>query len=297
MTGAPSPSPTDPVLDLLRCPHCDHPFVAVPGGVRCPSGHGFDRARPGHLNLLGRAAPRHADTAAMVAARDRFLTAGHYAGIADATAEVAGTGLAAADPATAGRTLLEVGSGTGYHLARLLDALGGRGIGVDISAAAARRTARRHPRLGAVVADGWGRLPLAPGAFDLILSVFAPRNRAEFARLLRPAGVIVTVTPQPDHLIELREELQLLDVDPEKPERLRHRLAPDFEPAHTRDHRRHLVLGSDSVLDVVAMGPNAFHQEPAELARRVVCLGPRVEVTVAVTVSLFRRARPPAVPT
>ena len=51
---------------------------------RCAAGHSFDIARQGYVNLLRRAAPENADTPEMLAARDRFLVAGHYAPIAAA---------------------------------------------------------------------------------------------------------------------------------------------------------------------------------------------------------------------
>ena len=36
-------------------------------------------------------------------------------------------------------------------------------------------------------------------------SVFAPRRPSELARVLRPSGVVVVVSPGDDHLAELRE--------------------------------------------------------------------------------------------
>jgi 23S rRNA (guanine745-N1)-methyltransferase len=46
-------------------------------------------------------------------------------------------------------------------------------------------------------------LPLADACADLMLDIFAPRNGAEFHRVLRPGGALLVVTPHPDHLAEL----------------------------------------------------------------------------------------------
>ena len=47
--------------------------------MRCASGHGFDVARQGYVNLLSGKASVDGDSADMVAARAAVLDAGHYA--------------------------------------------------------------------------------------------------------------------------------------------------------------------------------------------------------------------------
>jgi hypothetical protein len=64
----------------------------------------------------------------------------------------------------------------------------------------------------------------------LVLSVFAPRNGAELRRILSPAGRLLVVTPQRDHLGEIVRPLGLLPVDKRKEERLADTLGPYFEP-------------------------------------------------------------------
>jgi len=97
-------------IDLLTCPYCRGPLVLAPGGraVRCAEEHSFDVARQGYLNLHTGRAPKNADTTAMVAARDRFLTAGPYAPIVDRLVKLA-TALAAREAIR----LLEVGPAPG----------------------------------------------------------------------------------------------------------------------------------------------------------------------------------------
>lgn len=278
-----------PVIDLLRCPVCTGPFALVDRAARCPSGHSFDLARQGYLNLLGRAAPAHADTAEMVAARSRFLAGGHF----DPLSETLHWAVRESSPDHSIPTLdghpqiLEVGSGTGHYLARLLTDLGGRGVALDISPAASRRAAQAHPRLGAVVADVWQPLPLAAAAFDVVLAVFSPRNAAEFARVLTPAGVLVVATPLPDHLVELRDQLGLLQIEPDKDERLAGALAGAFVPTRRDECRYRLELNRAAVTDLVGMGPNAFHRSRAEVIDQLTELPDPQPVTIAVAVSAW----------
>lgn len=239
-------------LGWLACPVCGEGLARDGAALRCAAGHSFDIARQGYVNLLRRAAPENADTPEMLAARDRFLVAGHYAPIAAAVAEAC---------RGAGR-IVEVGAGTGYYLNAALDAApDAEGLATDVSPAAARRAARCHPRAAAVVADTWQRLPLPDGAVDLVLCVFAPRNPAEFARVLRPGGRAVIVVPGPGHLRELREGYGLLGVGEDKAERVRE----SFEGWGFEQERLsyRIELSTAGVADAIAMGPNAFHGLPA----------------------------------
>lgn len=242
------------VLDLLSCPHCSGPLALTDDrrGVGCTRGHRFDLARQGYLNLLAGRQPANADTAAMIGARERFLAAGPFDSIADAVVRLT----AAGGP----ERLLDAGAGTGRLLATLLDAApGSRGIALDVSTAAARRAARAHPRLGAIVADVWRRLPIADGAIDLVLSNFAPRNPPEFTRVLRPDGSLLTITPTAEHLTELRRTYGLMEIQADKTEHLIDTLTPSFDlAAHERVQAR-TRWPAELVADAIAMGPNAFH--------------------------------------
>lgn len=273
------------VADLLRCPQCD-PLAGAPlelagRALRCPAGHTFDVARQGYVNLLSRATPPHADTPAMVTARERFLGSGAYGPLRRALARRVG----------GATTLLEAGAGTGYYLAGCLDADGSgearRGLALDISPAAARRAARAHPRIGAVVADTWAGLPVRSGVVDLLLTVFAPRNPIEFARVLAPDGRLLVAVPLPEHLAELRDRLGLLDIEPDKEDRLLAGFAGLFQTSDHCDVRFPVALTPEAVADLVGMGPNAFH---ADHATRIDWRAPET-VTVQVAVRIHEFAR------
>lgn len=260
------------VRSLLACPHCGE--TLEPDGARwhCPAGHSFDVARPGYLNLCGAAEPANADTPAMLAARQRVLASGLFAGVTDALHAAAGDAV----------RLLEVGAGTAHHLAALVDrGPAAAGLAVDVSRAAARRAARAHARVGSVVADVWRRLPVPTGTLDVVLCVFAPRNPAEFARVLGPSGRLVIATPTRDHLSSLRTRYGLLDVPDDKHGELVRRLAPAFTPTGSELVRHRTAASAELVADLIGMGPNAFHGVPAATAA--------MAVEVAVRVTEFRR--------
>jgi 23S rRNA (guanine745-N1)-methyltransferase len=288
-----APPPDERAVALLSCPVCAAPLQALPDatGLVCAAGHRFDRARHGHVTLLP---PRHrppsADSAEMVADRVAFLGAGHYAGLTAALADAVSVG-DGPPPAT----LLDLGGGTGHHLAGLLDRLPEAvGVVLDSSPYAARRAARAHPRAVAVVADTWARLPILDGVLDRVLVVFAPRNGPEIARVLRPEGRLVVVTPAAHHLAELVGPLGLLRVDPDKAERLAATLEPHLRPVRAATHGSPLVLDRAAVATLVGMGPHARHVSRTALAASLAALPEPLEVTVAVDLTTY--ARSPATP-
>ncbi|MEU2349421.1 putative RNA methyltransferase [Modestobacter sp. NPDC049651] len=271
---------------LLACPVCGRQLADSGTALRCPAGHSYDRARQGHVTLLPPGGSPHAgDSAAMVADRADFLGAGRYAGI---TAALADAVVADGTPGA----LLDVGGGTGTHLAGVLDrAPDAVGVVLDVSRYAARRAARVHPRAMAVVADTWAGWPVRDRAVDRVLVVFAPRNGPETARVLAPDGRLVVVTPAADHLAGLVGELGLLHVDPDKADRLTVALEPHLRPVRRATHREVLALDHAAVRTLVGMGPHARHLAPEELADRVARLPARVDVPVAVDVSTWAPAR------
>ncbi len=172
----------------------------------------------------------------------------------------------------------------------MLDRFPGRlGLALDISKFAARRAARAHERMAAVVCDAWSVLPVADACASLILDIFAPRNAAEFRRVLRPDGALLVITPSPRHLEELIAPLGLLTVDERKPERLDQALAADFILEDRSEYEERLRLSPADAGALAAMGPSAHHVQSEELAAGLAALGEVVEVTLSVVASTYSR--------
>ncbi|MBM9467840.1 putative RNA methyltransferase [Nakamurella leprariae] len=276
------------VLPALRCPVCGG-TVRSDGGrsLVCPQAHRFDVARQGFVTLRsGRPDPGTADTAEMVAARERFLATGHYRPIADRLAAVTAQSL----PGGSGGLIVDLAGGTGSYLAVVLEALPDRhGVCLDLSRPALQRAARAHPRAAAIGADVWQPLPLADGCAAAVLSVFGPRNPAEIERVLRPDGVLVTVTPTADHLAELIGPLGMLSVDERKTERLATALAR-FDSNAGPELRQQFSLTDAEAADLTGMGPSAFHTDPDTRAARIAALPRPLTATLSVQVTVHRPA-------
>lgn len=108
-----------------------------------------------------------------------------------------------------GETMVDVGCGTGQHLARFAEAVGedGRAVGCDFSEKAVAQTQSKG--LEAHVADG-ADLPFEAASVDAIGSSFAiyyfpdlRKAMVEWQRILRPGGRMVVSGPADDTNAEL----------------------------------------------------------------------------------------------
>ena len=243
---------------MLICPICRVPLLHVPAALRCPSGHSFHVAREGYANLLAaKPGAEVGDSRPMLLARRAFLDRDHYHPLADLLVALALEHLKARDD-VASLTLLDAGCGEGYYTGRLDDALaermtcGVRGYGLDVAKAAVRLAAKRYPHVCFVGADIWQPLPIATASIDLLLNVFAPRNPAEFARAVKPGGLLLAAIPGPRHLAEL----PILAIEDHKRERVVARLAPYFALRETRTLEYEMALDAAAVRDLMAMTPH-----------------------------------------
>ena len=191
---------------VFCCPVCGAALAREVRTLRCPTGHSYDLAKEGYVNLLP-ANYRHSaspgDDREMVAARTRFLDGGWYAPLREklcALAEkVCGPDL----------VLLDAGCGEGYYTAALCETLrrhGGHTGGVDLSKAAARKAAKRCADAEIAVSSVY-RLPVPTASVDLLINCFSPLAAEEFARVLKPGGHFLYVVPGPKHLWELKSVL------------------------------------------------------------------------------------------
>ncbi|MEV7662475.1 methyltransferase domain-containing protein [Paenarthrobacter sp. NPDC089316] len=272
-------------LAALRCPVCNGAFElreGRPARLACGSGHLFDAAKQGYFNFLtGRGTVFEADTADMVAARFRFLAGGHYAGLASALAEMAADALR-----RPGALVLDAGTGTGHYLRTVIDATGAAAVGMDISKFALRRAARLNPEAANLVWDIWRPLPMADNSADVVTVVFAPRNPAEFARVLRPGGRLLVVTPGAGHLGEVAGRTGMLGIEEGKEERLAESMSGYFDQGTTHSLDLPLVLDGTELADLAYMGPAGHHLKQEKLSD-LAALEEPVSATAKFRISVF----------
>lgn len=240
----------------------------------CFSGHSYDANKRGFLNLVDRSRGILGDTREILEARQRFLALGHYSPVVDLIDSVL--------PPDA-VDIVDSGCGTGHYAAALLARRPSlRLLELDVSIDAVTLAVRATGAPG-VVADVWRPLPVRSERADAVLCVFAPRNADEFARLLRPGGRLVVVTPAPGHLEQLREGGRLIGIQADKLEHLDDTLGGRFALERREPLEYDLALNSDEIDDLAAMGPSGHHEAHPKLTSTA------TPVTVAIDVSVYSK--------
>ena len=181
------------------CPICQSPLTLNDRSYRCQQNHSFDQAKEGYVNLLPvqqKKSKAPGDNKEMVIARRAFLDKGYYQHLVDKLNHL----FAQYTPEDA--NLFDAGCGEGFYTNQL-QTQQQRVYGIDISKEAVKRAAKRYRDCHFSVAT-LSHLPFADNFFDGLLSVYAPILEQEFTRVLKDGGVLITVTPAKDHLIELK---------------------------------------------------------------------------------------------
>jgi 23S rRNA (guanine745-N1)-methyltransferase len=275
---------------MLTCPLCKEELIRVGNAFRCGRGHSYDIAREGYVNLLlanQKASASPGDTKEMAASRRAFLSKGYYAPLSDGINFLIGEDIRKS--VTLGARILDAGCGEGYYLHRLMQALphGRNGYGLDISKEAIRLAAK-YKGACFLVASIHQPLPFASASLDVVLNVFAPRSPSEFARVLRPGGMLLVVVPAEGHLAALHDALRLPRIDGGKERRAIEDLGGAFAPSHSETLRYRRVLPPEDVVHLIQMTPTFWHL--SDEAQAGMDDLPGLDIEFAFTFTVLRRA-------
>jgi len=192
---------------LYVCPVCGGVLHLHESGKNyaCQNQHSFDLAKEGYLNLLPvqyKHSKEPGDCKQMMVARREFLETGFYEPMAKAVAIM----IDAIN--VKGLRLLDMGCGEGYYSRKIVFyCKHGKQLalhGIDIAKFAIAAAAKKQPDAQFIVASS-NRLPYPDQYFDFVMRVFAPSDDGELTRVLKSSGHLLTVTPGPRHLWQLKE--------------------------------------------------------------------------------------------
>lgn len=273
-------------VEILICPLCRAALTPNGASLRCASGHSYDVARSGYVNLHRpgiKSNAKSGDSADMVQARRAFLARGYYdryvSGAAQSILRIFG-----GSP----DTLIDAACGEGHHTMILANELHPRlTVGIDASKKAADLASRAASRLGKggsirFIAGNIFGMPIADESADLVTTLFAPVAHGEALRVLRRGGLLCVCSAGREHLIELRraiyDSVRCKDTDPAVPE--------GFELASRENISYRITLDSDALSELFDMTP--FCQHAAGQRRERLCSAGG-DMTVSVDLSVFRK--------
>jgi 23S rRNA (guanine745-N1)-methyltransferase len=260
---------------------CGLPLTRRERAYVCRSGHSFDIARSGYVNLLqDRRSLEAGDSKAAVDARAALERTGVGSGVIEAVIDKV---LLLDLPL--GAVIVDLGSGSGEMLGRLSTRRQVSGIGIDLSSAAAEFSVRRFPALTWVVANADRRLPLRDNSVEVVLSIHGRRNPAECTRVLTPTGRLIVVIPAPDDLIELRAVVQGQVVERDRVEAMLVEHQTFFRLDQRVAVREQLTLEHEALLNVLR---GTYRGARFRLSERVGSIL-RLQVTLSSELCVFQK--------
>ena len=237
--------------------------------AQCDNNHQFDRAKQGYFNLL----PSHkkrskqpGDDAHMVASRTRFLSQGYYQPVVDSLLQVLHDhGLT---PETAA-TIMDAGCGEGFYTDAIDRHFAASSVcGFDIARPAVLAATRRNRAIQWLVASV-SDIPLQGEQCDVIISIFSRTDWSEFARLLKPNGIVIMLTPGQGHLLGLRQEIYDT-VRPYPEDKRLQDLPAELQVVQQLSIQHEMQLqDGQAIMDLLAMTPHYWHVKPAQKAQLV----------------------------
>lgn len=183
---------------MLECPKCKSELIKTKHCYQCVNHHSFDIAKRGYVNLLLGNHKATGDDKEMVKARTIFLSHGYYAPLKNRLIELLKDNQI--------KTLADAGCGQGFYTNAIHDALQCDTYGFDLSKYAVDEACKAHNGVFYGVCNIF-HMPLSDESCDGVLSVFAPVDMKENARVLKSGGYFIKVGPGPKHLLEMKQEL------------------------------------------------------------------------------------------
>lgn len=255
---------------LLRCPVCGRVMGIKANTLACESGHAFDIAKEGYVNLLrsGKSGDRVGDDKMSARCRRDFLNKGYYQILQDYLKSLFIQHQGA---------LLDICCGEGYYTSALAANENLQVYGFDISREMIRLAAKRGG--AACFVANLASIPVADCSFDFAVHLFAPFQEAEFSRILKDTGRLYTVVPGSHHLYGLKQKLyETPYVNDEKlPETQKLKLLSKTKIAAD------ITLSSQTDIDAVfRMTPYYFHtaQKDKEKLKCIDILETRIEFVI-----------------
>lgn len=261
------------IFETLSCPYCQAEILPAPAAerLRCADGHEFESLGKEFYSLvIKESLSKRADTAEMVKLRREFHEAGRYARLKERLADILSREARGLSEANTGGDMrvLDIGSGPGYY--GLVSAkLGMKTLAVDLSPAALKVASGLHPNITGVACDIWPVMPFKPEQFDIVLNFFAPKNPKEFARVIKPGGLLILARPAQGHMNALREALPDIKLGRQgktKKDEIAEDMTPYFESLSTEIIEEETELNAQIIEDMVMMGPGSYDTQ-VELLR------------------------------
>lgn len=249
----------------LSCPLCHQPLQIQNNSFSCSQGHCFDLSAQNYLNL----APQKKQntnlyTTELFKARRQIFEAGLYDPLLENLLSHSKASLQASNSKQP--ILLDAGCGEGFFASKLHQQINGLTVcALDLAKNAVQLATKGPvcPGFYCVIGD-LANLPLLDNSIDILLNLLSPANYQEFARVLKPGGLLIKVIPGSEYLKEVRQALQIQA--PERAERQALDLwQQHISPLQTQIHKLtyQKAVTPEQAAAFVQMSPLSFNHQPS----------------------------------
>lgn len=264
---------------ILKCPVCNKPLVKKNRSFVCDNFHTFDIAKQGYVNLLQSQSGKvktHGDSQEMLQARKNILYKGYYKDISKKISTVISK--------LKNDTVIDIGSGIGYYCDILKQDNPNINLhGIDISKDGIKEASKNNKEIQYTVGTN-NKLPYISDKADIILSVFSPINIDECLRVLKPGGTLITVSPNTNHLMELKELVYKEII--EKDYQVNELIHQSLEKVSKIDVINNITIKDNDLYDLFMMTPHFFKtsRESKEHIKDI----KNFDVTIDVVISIYK---------
>lgn len=256
------------------------------GGLSCPAGHQFDRAKEGYWNLLqpqDKRSKNPGDSDAAVLARHRWLKRGNADGLINSMEPWIESTKTETKRST---RILDLGCGEGSFGPALFSGNAEHFCGIDMSKRAIKLAAKSWPNATWVLANADRILPIEDESVNLVISLFGRRPAAEINRVLIPDGTCIVAIPGEEDLIELREHVQQTGIRRSRWELVVEELTnAGLEFVEHQHWQQTMDLDQEAIADALAMTYRGVRHSQQIRAASIM----EMNVTLAADKILFRR--------
>lgn len=178
----------------ILCPICKHELLKNEKTYSCINKHCFDISKYGYLNIDIKNSTS-GDNKEMVNSRTSFLNQNYYLPLKTELNNIIKN--------LNKNTILDLACGEGYYTK---DFPVKQKFAIDLSKEAIKHASKSDKSTQYIISSIYN-LPFEDSTFDLITTIFAPISFDEINRVLKNDGYFILVSPNKNHLIELKNVL------------------------------------------------------------------------------------------
>lgn len=272
-------------MDDLICPVCKEKLIKNEKKFSCKKGHSFDMGKQGYINLHlsnKKSSKSPGDDKDMVLARRNFLNSGFYSGISDAVNKLL---IKYSKDKT---KIVDIGCGEGYYTSRAYDEIKSGNLEVDfyaldISKEAVVQGAKTYKGINWLVASAM-EMPFEGKSMDIALAMFTKIFGDEYKRILKDKGILIVVSPNFNHLLELKEvvydKVRLESYEPRQDLDENYKLLE-----HINVNYKRILEGNANIMNLFNMTPYRWRspREGIERLKKVEAL----EISVDINIDIY----------